>query len=260
MPICKDRAASDLHSKGYNLIRYPVAEVNPLDVLGGDRAPLQWLGPLTVVWKSSGDVPVAKTSDAPHFQFERTDEFKSSIGIRILQGLLSNIGGNLDAKASISSTISFTYQSPSRQVIDPLRIGKFLKFGDLDSENVALQRYLDPKSELDQHLYVVSEVLKSRKLLVRVSGSSDVSVAADVKTLQGLAASQTSAAVTQGKTAEIGFEGDTELAFAFRAFEIAYVDGKWSLSGQTEAHMDENPPAAFPATPLSVAGVPASRR
>jgi hypothetical protein len=167
----------------------------------------------------------------PAFTHRDSDEFKGSIGIKILQGLIKNIGGNVGASLSISSSLSFTYDSPKQFSIAPFTVGAYLKDGDLDSANPVLKRYLEVDNAIDTRFYVITEVLRARKLLVRIIGSNSNAVTADAAAVQGLASGNASITKKSERENEITFDGNVDLTFAFRAYELGYVEGKWTVIG-----------------------------
>ncbi len=225
MPLCKDRAAKELSDKGYNLVRYPRANIRPLDVIAGENSPLEWLGPLTQIWT--------------------------------VQGLISNIGGvNAAANVSVSSSMSFTYQAPELFGVPPLNVGTYLKDGDLDQRNAVLKRYLEVDNATDTHFYVITEILRARKLLVRVTGSSAAALSADVSALQGLASGSASVCNQSSIVSEITFDGGADLTFAFRAYELGYVDGEWTVIGAAPASAYLSPGSVSKDTPVRFGAAP----
>jgi hypothetical protein len=232
MPLCKDRAAKELSDKGYSLVKYPRVNIAPLDVVAGDTSPLDWLGPLTQVWSGGSNPPTPAQNTAPNFNYQRSDEFKGSLGVKILQGLIKNIGG-ADAAVTISSnsSLSFTYDAPKQLVISPLAVGGYLKTGDLDSANPVLQRYLQTDNATDTHFYVITEVLRASKLLVKVTGTNEADLSADVSALQGMISGKTEVNHNNSKQSEIAFDGKVDLTFAFKAYELGYVNGRWTVIG-----------------------------
>lgn len=257
MPLCKDRAAQELNDKGYCLVRYPRADIAPLDVIAGENSPLQWLGPLAQVWTSDSEAPAATQSGVPNFTFQRSGEFKGSIGVKILQGLIRNVGGDAEGKVTVASTLSFTFEAPQRYGVSPFNLGVYLKSGDLDTENPFLQRYLDIENAIETHLYVITEVLRARKLLVRVSGSTANEVSADVAALQGLAVGKTHISHQNSRYSELAFDGARDVTFAFRAYELGYVDGNWIVVGAAETDSflaGANEPARFGGRPVLLQG------
>jgi hypothetical protein len=251
MPICKDRAAKELNDKGYSLVKYPRVNIVPLDVIAGDSSPLDWLGPLTQVWSGGSNPPTSTENNAPNFNYQRSDEFKGSLGVKILQGLIKNIGGvNAGASISANSSLSFTYEAPKQLVISPLTVGAYLKTGDLDSENPVLQRYLQADNATDTHFYVITEVLRARKLLVKVTGVNEADLSADVTALKGIASGNAAVSQKSSKESEIAFDGNVDLTFAFKAYELGYVNGKWTVIGAAPdgSYLAARPEVAQPAT------------
>lgn len=258
MPLCKDRSAKELNEKGYSLVRYPRSDISPLDVIAGEQSPLQWLGPLSQVWTGKQEVPVATESNVPNFTYQRSDEIKGSLGVRVLQGLIKNLGGDAGASVTVSSKLSFTFEAPRQFGVAPFKLGAYLKSGDLDVHNPFLARYLEVDSAIDTRLYIITEVLRARKLLVRLSGSTSSELSADVASLQGLLAGKVSVANQSSQSSELAFDGEQDVTFAFRAYELGYVDGAWVVVGAADRDNFLSGPtqaaARFGDRPVVVAG------
>jgi len=231
MPFCQDRATKALNAQGYSLVRYPRANIAPLDLVAGESAKLDWLGPLSDVWTARAPAPAPVEINSPNFTYQRSGEFAGSIGVRILQGLIRNVGGNVKGNVTISSTLSFTYEAPKQYSIAPTAVGKILSSGDLDVNHPLVRRYVDEENALDSRLYVITEVLRARKLLVRVTAADEATAAADAQALQGLASGSASVSSKDERHSEIAFDGSVDLTFAFRAFELGYVNGRWDMLG-----------------------------
>jgi hypothetical protein len=253
MPLCKDRATKELAEKGYSLVRYPRPNIAPLDMIAGSRSPLEWLGPLTECWKGATNPPNAIQGDVPDFIFKQSSDFKGSIGVRILQGLIQNIGGKADANVSISSTLSFTYDAPKLYAVSPASLGNYLKEGDLDTAHPMIRRFLKIDNAIDSRFFVVTEVLQARKLLVEVTSTSAGNAAADVETLKNLASGNLSIQGQSGNSVQVAFDGGVYLTFAFRAFEFAFITGRWEVMGVTggDDHLGPADAAIFGEHPIT---------
>jgi hypothetical protein len=259
MPLCKDRAAKALGDNGYSLVKYPRPNIAPCDVLAGSDSPLDWLGALSTIWTTQSAAPTPADGQVPDFSYKRSDEIKGSIGVKILQGLIKGIGGNVNANLQISSSLSFTYEKPTLKVIPLLALGVYLKQGDLDTANPAVERYLKMDDDsTDSRFYIVTETLRARKLVVRVTGANSTAVSVDVSAIQGLATGNASVAKTSETTSEITFDGNTDLTFAFKAFELGFIEGKWIVVGAAssgtylEAKSAVAKPALFGDRPVSL--------
>jgi len=235
MPICRDRTTKALSDKGFNLVRYPRRNIMPLDVLAGVTSPLEWLGPLPVVWVGKMPIPQPESGAGPRFEFESSDEIKASIGIKILQGLIGSTGsGKGNAEIAISSTLSFSYEAPQQLSISLFEVAEYLQSGDLKLDNIAIKRYLDIDRAIDSHFYLITEILRSKKLLVRVSGSSSEAVTADAAAIQGLASGQAAVSNSRQGSTQVTFDGEDYVTFAFRAYELGFVNGEWVLIGAVD--------------------------
>jgi hypothetical protein len=237
MPRCVDRTGKALSDKGYNLVRYPRPNIMPLDVIVGAQPPLEWLGSLSLVWHSSSEVPAYSTGDVPKFSYTRSSEFKGALGVRILQSLLRDFGvANASAQMSISSssTLSFSFEAPRQLSVPLFSVAEYLRAGDLSIDNPAVKKYLTIDNAIESHFYVITEVLRSRKLTVRVTGSNSESIKADASALGGTASGLLDASNSNDRSIEVAFDGTADVTFAFKAFELGYQNGSWVLIGSAD--------------------------
>lgn len=229
MPKCVDRTAKAMADQGYNLVKYPRADIDPLNVVADVGGRFEWLGPITDVWSSAVPVPTPNISAAPNFEYTQSNEYRGAFGLQILQGLLRNIGGSGRTSVSKQTTLTFKYHDPERYVVSPLQVGAFLKAGDLDVANPFLAAFLGGDDQSD--FFVITEVLRSQGLTVTAANSNAKELAADVQAMGNLANGTISASATEESQKSIMFEGTQPLTFAFKAFEIAFVDGAWTVLG-----------------------------
>jgi hypothetical protein len=217
--------------QGYNLVKYPRADIGPLDVVADVGGRFEWLGGIGQIWNSTAAVPAAGQSTAPDFQYDRSDEYRGAFGLQILQGLLSGIGGSARGNISKRTTLTFQYHDPERIAVAPFAVGSYLKGGDLDLDNPFLQAFLKTDDEFDSDFFVITEVLRSRRLTVVATNSNSAELAADVQAMAGMANGNVEASAAGQSEKSIRFKGSEPLTFAFKAFEIGFNDGAWAVLG-----------------------------
>lgn len=235
MALCNDPAVSYLRSLNYNVLRHPRADLAPLDVLGRTGGAAERLGPLDMVWKSSQPKPKPKTVAAANVKAQSTGSLKGSLGVKVLDGLLSGFGvGSIGGKFSLSGSkgMRFHFEKPLVLVVDLFAIGKYLSEGDLDDRNPAVERYFyDDSAEV----FIVTEVLRTNQLTIEFDSASSGSAAADVTALQGLLKPQLDVARDKTRSAAITIATREPLAFGFKAYAIEYAKDKWRLEGFVKA-------------------------
>ena len=234
MPKCWDRTAKAMADRGYNLVRYPRADIEPLNVLADVRGTLEWLGPITEIWSSTSAMPSSRISKAPTFEYVVSNEYKGAFGLKILEGLLQNVGGAGSARISRQTRLTFTYTEPERCFVPPLEVGSFLRDGDIDLDNPFLAAFIKSDDSFESDFFVITEVLRSKHLTVVATNESAAELAADVKAMERLGTASASVS-TRGKNSNgIVFEGSRPITFAFKAFEIAFKQGEWSVLSTLE--------------------------
>ena len=80
MGVCKDPRLTYLNSIGFNVVKLPRADVQPLEVLGRDDKSLDNLGRLSTHWKSSVPEPkAAPPSPAANINGQKTDRILEAL-------------------------------------------------------------------------------------------------------------------------------------------------------------------------------------
>ncbi len=231
MPKCMDKTAKAMADQGYNLVKYPRADIDPLNVVADVGGRFEWLGPIDVIWKSAAAAPDPSQSEVPNFEYKRSDEYKGAFGVQILQGLIKSVGGSAKASISRETTLTFQYHDPERHQVPPLAVGSYLKDGDLDLQNPFLAAFLKMDEELESDFFVITEVLRSKRLTVVVANSNSAELEVDVQAVAGMANGTVAASAGSKSEQSVVFEGTQPLTFAFKAFEIGYKNGGWAVLG-----------------------------
>jgi hypothetical protein len=235
MAWCNDPAVTYLRNLNYNVLRHPRADLAPLDVLGRTNSAAERLGALDAVWKTPVAKPKPKPITSANVKGQSTASIKGSLGIKVLDGLLSGFGvGGVGGKFSLSGSkgMRFHFEKPIVLGIDVFVIGKYLGEGDLDQTNPAVDRYFYNESA---EVFIVTEVLRTNKLTIEFEAGGAGSAAADVSALQGLLQPQLEVARDKKRDSAITIATREPLSFGFKAQAVQYVDGKWTLEGFVEA-------------------------
>jgi hypothetical protein len=231
MALCNDPAVNYLRNLSYNVLRHPRADLEPLDVLGRTAKAAERLGPLEKVWKTSKPKPTPKQIDAADVKAQSTGSLRGTLGVKVLGGLLSGFGvGGIGGKFGLSGSkgISFHFEKPELFGVDVLSIGDYLSEGDLDASNVAVERYFcDDAADV----FIVSEVLRTKKLTIQFEAENQSKAEADVTALEGLLKPQLEIARDTKRTSAITVEAKTPLCFGFKAQSVQYSNGKWTIEG-----------------------------
>ena len=232
MAFCKDPALTYLNNLGYNVVRLPRAGIGPQDVLGREDRRIEKLGHLGQIWNSALPIPQPRTeTPASAINGKHTDELKLSIGLRILEGILSGMGAampQLHFAYQRARSVQFTFANVAVISVDPFDLGKYLAAGDLDTKNPFVAHYFDDEG---CEAFVITEVLRSDTFTLtgKDEGGSEVSM--DVPAIQQAVGANVSVSRTSSGNTELTYRGREPLTFGFKAFGIDYVDGSWRVRG-----------------------------
>lgn len=229
---CSDPSLNYLNGFGYNVIRLPRKGIEPLDVLGRDQS-LEKLGTLPDIVASPGAVPATQgPNQVADLNGKKTADLDIAIGLRMLANALSGMAAavglpSLKASFNTAKSVQFTFTNVQAFTVDPAKIGEYLAAGQL-RENPVLDRYFST-DETDE--YVLFEVLKADSLAVSPKNEKGVGVAVDVPALQGVVGGNVEVKSGTTSASEIVFKGKEPITFGFKCFKIAFVDGKWRITG-----------------------------
>jgi hypothetical protein len=229
MITCQDPALTYLNNLGYNVVRLPRSGIVPLDVLGKKRGEQpEPLGDLTTIWQSSKPVPKAKEDAATSIKGQVTRALKLSVGITLLEKVLGALGASspsLRASYKKARTIQFRFGKPKVLTIDPLVIGDFLRSGDLADDNPLIKYFLGD----GYHAYAITEVLQSNAISVTAQDEVGGTVEVKVPDIKGVVNGEVEIEESNSVQGELTYRGKQFLTFGYKAFEIAFVNGRWDL-------------------------------
>ena len=228
---CKDPAVTYLNKFGYNVVKLPRAGIEPLLVLGRDKS-LNPIGQLGTVWKAPTPPP---TSGAPkpavNIEGQKSDKLDLSIGLKLLANALAAFGAttpSLDFAYKHARKVQFTLTNVTSVSIDPFVIGEWLASGDLNLHNPFVARYFDDD---DSTAYILTEVLKSDSVSITATDSKDVGVTLDVPAISAAVGANVKVSTGGESTGTLTYKGAEAVTFGFRAFELVYANGSWSVQG-----------------------------
>jgi hypothetical protein len=249
--FCVDPSLTMLAKYGYNVVRLPRTGIEPLDVFGRDANGIEPLGRLPTIWENAGPVPAAQDGNvAAEIKTVKTAALKASIGVRVLEEILTGLGASVpkvDLAYSRKKSITFSFGGIQIAKVDPFDVGKYLKEGDLQSGNPWVARYF---FEDDAEAFVITEVLKSDAVTVAAESAAGASVGVDIKALEGAVGGGVSVEPNNAEKSEVTYKGKPprHLTFGFKAFRISYHNGVWKVAGvdpnKGETYLDaEDTPA-----------------
>src|SRR6266568_2079215 len=167
MALCTDKSLTYLNDLGYNVVRLPRKGLDPLDVLGRDGRSLERLGRLDQLWMSRKPLPeIGVPQPAAHVNGRATSEMSTSMGLRVLNGVLKTIGADvpeLSFAYKQADNLQFTFGDVTARLVVPLEVGNFLSEGDIHNANPFVERYF---ADEDTDAFIVTEILQSNEITV----------------------------------------------------------------------------------------------
>ena len=227
----KDPSITFLNKFGYNVIKLPRVGIEPMDVIGKDTT-TQWLGPLSLVWKSPVAVP---TPSAPHaaavLAGQKTDALDLKFGLKVLANALAAFGAtvpSLDFAYNRARKVQFSYTNVTSTVVAPFDAGNYLAGGTLNTSSPVVQHYFqDPEAEA----FLILDVLKSDSITVTASDDHGVSVDVDVPSIQAMVGANVGVKVSGGSSSTLTYSGKQPVSFGFIIDAIEFDGKNWKLAG-----------------------------
>lgn len=226
MGICRDESTQYLRDVGYNVVRLPRDFLPPLSLIGRQRNTFEYVGPISdLITNPAGPLPqITPDRPASNINGQRSSSMKLSIGLSILNGLISGLGGGkIGATASFTNArkITFEFTGVLADTVEPTRVGNFLRDGDVDAGNPLLEQYVLGNGKL----YVVTERLRAKELTTSFEASDGVAASLDVPVISNQVGGSLSVEAASGRTNAVKFSGPGYVTFGFKCFEVGVVNG-----------------------------------
>ena len=231
MALCTDKSLTYLNDLGYNVVRLPRKGLDPLDVLGRDGRSLERLGRLDQLWMSRRPLPqIGAPQPAALVNGQATSEMSTSMGLRVLNGVLKPIGAKLPELSFAykqADTLQFTFGDVTARSAIPLEVGNFLSEGDINDANPFVQRYFVDE---DTDAFIVTEVLQSSEITVSAKDRRGGTVKVDIPSIETILGGNVSIVARDAAGTEVTYKGKDAVTFGFKVFAIAF-DGRWQIAG-----------------------------
>ena len=233
-----DQSIAFLKQYGYSVFRFPRASAQPLELMHRDGKDMTRLGMvLDLVSQGSLPLPTVSRDANPGIDIEgkETSKVNVAIGVNILGSFISALGGGnmgLDVAFNKARTITFKYTGVREDTVDVLGLEKFIKASRISPHipSGTLDKLLDDE------VYVVTSVLKTRKILVNAHGENGAAVKVDVPVIQHAAGGNVKVDTAGGRDSQVAFDGQVPVAFAFQAVQLVFDDsGEFLTTQQVQA-------------------------
>ena len=170
-----EQSITFLRSHGFSVFRYPRASAQPLELLHREGKDLTRLGMVPdLVTPGQQQLPEVRRDATPGIDIDgkETGTVNVAIGLSILGSFVGALGGSklgLDGAFNKARTITFQYAGVMEDAVDVLALEKFIKAGRISPDV--------PAGTLDDEVYVVTSVLKTKKIVVSAQGDAPVAFA-----------------------------------------------------------------------------------
>ena len=177
-----DQSITFLRDFGFSVFRFPRASTQPLELMHREGKDLTRLGVvLDLMIAGEAPLPDVRRDTSPGIDIEgkETSKVNVAIGLSILGSFIGALGGSklgLDAAFNRARTVTFQYTGVMEDAVDVLALEKFIKTGRVSPQipSGTLEKLLDDE------VYVVTSVLKTRKVVVAAQGETGATVKVDV--------------------------------------------------------------------------------
>jgi len=221
-----DQSITFLRGYGFSLFRFPRASAQPLELMHRDGKDLTRLGMVPdLVMSGELGPPDVRRDASPGIDIEgkETSKVNVAIGLSILGSFIGALGGGklgLDVAFNAARTVTFQYTGVMEDAVDVLSLEKFVKAGRISP-------HIPPgtlEKLLDDEVYVVTSVLKTRKIVVSAQGERGADVKVDVPIIKQAVGGTVNVDAASGMESKIAFEGAVPVAFAFQAVQLVFDD------------------------------------
>jgi hypothetical protein len=199
-----------------------------------DGKDLTRLGELTqLIGPGAQSMPAVRRDDRPGIDIEgrETSKVNVNIGLSFLGSFIGALGGNnlgLQTGFSRAKTLTFHYTGVMEDCVDVLALEMFIKAGGINPHipSGTLEKLLDDE------IYVVTSVLKTKRIVVSAQGESGQSMQLDVPVIQGAVGGNLKVGQEGSTASTVNFEGAFPLAFGLQAVQLIFDDSGEFLTTQ----------------------------
>ncbi|MEO5741889.1 MAG: hypothetical protein ABIS29_14980, partial [Vicinamibacterales bacterium] len=177
-----DQSLTFLRQYGFSVFRFPRASAQPLELMHRNGKDLTRLGMLPDLVEAGAIKSLdVRRQASPGIDIEgkETSRVNVAIGVSILGSFIGALGGGklgLDVAFKNARTVTFQYTGVMEDVVDILSLEKYIKAGKVSSliPTGTLEKLLDDE------VYVLTSVLKTKKIVVSAQGEGGTAVTVDV--------------------------------------------------------------------------------
>ncbi len=223
-----DPFVNSLKSFGYNIVRLPKADIQPMLLLSKNGDNLDRLGAVTKLLTPGDNVNAPKViADTPaaNINGSRTSNMKIGIGLSILGSIIGAMGGNLGVEAQYQQAKSavFEFQSVFEDKIEVIELDQYLGDADINPNSVFVRQLLDADK-----LYIVTATIKSTKFTFEAKKNDGTDLKIDVPVIQQVVGGNVSVSGSSDVQSKLTYEGKIPLIFGFQAVQLFFDNGRYT--------------------------------
>jgi hypothetical protein len=228
IPICNDPALTYLKSKGYNVVQLPKADLLPTQLLVRTGSKLHRLGGLTTAFvadPAAAPPPINANNPGPSVAGQKSANLDIGIGLNILGGLISSLGGStlgLSAAYSRARSVQFEFTDTLEDNCEMTLLDEFLAGAHVNPLAHAVAQMLEADD-----VFVITSTLKSSKINVKAQDSNKTDLKVDVPVIQQAVGGNLTVSAAGAQNAAITYEGKVPLVFGFQAVRLIFDAGKY---------------------------------
>ncbi|HAK87982.1 MAG: hypothetical protein A2077_04710 [Nitrospirae bacterium GWC2_46_6] len=248
--MCKDKSVSHLNELGWNVVRLPKENINPLLTLSKSNSYLETLGEISdfVIEDQPKPPEIVQDQSVAEISGLETDKFELGIGLKFLEKFLSLVGVaglGLEASFKNAESIQFAYQNVLTDFVYPVKIGKYLLSVSPDVSSPFME-HINEEGEA----YIITDTLRSNTFGIVAYDEKGVKIDLDISALKQLLSATPHIEVSKDEKKVVSFKGDKFLRFAFKAIGVwvEIRDGK----ARFKLNKPEGPIAPMKALPSTL--------
>ena len=119
--------------------------------------------------------------------------------------------------------MAFEYADVLSDSIEIAALDQFLTDADVNPLSQSVGQLLEADD-----IYVITSVIKSKKISVTAKRKDQSSVAVSVPAIKGIVGGNVNVSGNSDSTSEVTFEGEVPLVFGFQAVRLIYEDGRYT--------------------------------
>jgi hypothetical protein len=234
--MCRDPFLAGLEEFGYSVVRLPVSDLEPLELLRRDGDDLERFGRLTTVFEPRDPVGrprVTRGRPAASISGRRTGRIEVGAGLSLLGGVIAAMGGSrigIEDTYHAARGITFEFREVTEDRAELAALDRWLASARLRDRAASAAALVEAGT-----LYVTTVVIRSRSLTVEAHDEQGAALSVEAPALAHAADGRVHVSHDADNAAAVTYTGRVPLAFGFRAVRLHYRHGRYAGSEPLDA-------------------------